>query len=384
MTEFIYLGSFPTSKMISNSGGRIDSLYRDDHALIKGLRSVEGVKVSVITIPDINTYPSNPIFFKGEYDEHDDAYSLPIFNVPVIRFFWTIFVLFFGAIKIINRTSSKIFIITPYVVFHHIFPAYLLKLFFQKKVKLLLVAPDIFFPKGRLNIILNKMSELMAKRHDAFIFYASAMADYLDVKDKPYVVIEGFKEIITHDVSMPEKKFVIVYSGTLNIEYGLGRLVDSMNFINAHNVEMHLYGGGNAVDYIIKRSKVDGRIKYRGLVSKKIAIEAIYNANVLVNPRNSNDGEFVTYSFPSKDIDYLGTGIPSILCKLPAMPIEYYNFFIDAGDGSAEELANSILKVYNMSIDERISFGEKAKYFIEQRMDTHNQGLRVVSMINKL
>lgn len=382
--DIIYLGSFPTSRMISSSNGRIDSLYRDDQALIRGLRSVEGVSIKVITIPDIGSYPSNPLFISGFYDEQDDVYSLPIFNFPVIKLLWTVSLIFCRATRIINHTQGRVYVFTPYIVFHHILPACLLKLFFRKRIKLVLVTPDIFFPKSLLSKLLNKWSEQMAQKYDAFILYTLAMADLLGVKEKPHIVIEGFKEIVPHVLSMPEEKFVIQYSGSLNLEYGLGRLVDAMDFIRAHDVEMHLYGDGNAVDYIKKRSQEDIRIKYKGRVSKKEALEALYKANVLVNPRNSEDGEYVAYSFPSKDIDYLGTGIPSVLCKLPGMPEDYYGFFIDAGNGTPQELAASIQKVYMMSMDERVKFGKKAEYFIEQRMDTHNQGLRIISMLNQI
>lgn len=381
--QILYLGSFPASRMISLSNGKIDSLYRDDHALIKGLRSVKGVNVKVITLPDICSYPSNPIFFKGFYDEIDDVYSLPILNLSIIKLFWTVLVLFLSALKFVKGSPGQVIVITPYIVFHHILPSYLLKLTFRKRVKLVLVAPDIFFPKDWRNRILNKLSEKMAKKHDAFILYTEAMGEYLGVCNKPSIVIEGFNEIRPHDNTPNDNGFIVLYSGSLNLEYGVGRLVESMRFISEDDIKLHLLGDGNAVDFIKTSAENDPRIVYRGKLPKEQAMHALYEANVLVNPRNSCDGEYVAYSFPSKDIDYLGSGIPSILCKLPGMPHEYYSYFIDAGNGSPKELASAIAKVYYMKKEERMSLGESAKTFISRRMDLHSQGLRIVSMIEK-
>lgn len=381
--QILYLGSFPASRMISLSNGKIDSLYRDDHALIKGLRSVKGVNVKVITLPDISSYPSNPIFFKGFYDDKDDVYSLPILNLPIIKLFWTVLILFISAFKFVKRRPGPVVTITPYIVFHHILPSYLLKLVFRKRVKLVLVAPDIFFPKDWRNRVLNKLSEKMANKHDAFILYTEAMGEYLGVSNKPSVVIEGFNEIKHHDMRQEGDSFKIFYSGSLNLEYGVGRLVESLKFISEKDIELHLLGDGNAVDFIKSSAENDPRIVYRGKLPKEQAVRALYEANVLVNPRNSWDGEYVAYSFPSKDIEYLGTGIPSVLCKLPGMPKEYYKYFIDAGNGTSEELAVAIKRIYNMKIEERLAIGQKAKSFISQRMDLHCQGLRIVSMIEK-
>ena len=127
-------------------------------------------------------------------------------------------------------------------------------------------------------------------------------------------------------------------------------------------------------------SKHDDRVVFHGRVTNTEATDAIYCASALINPRNSHDGSYTEYSFPSKDIEYMSTGIPTLLCKLPGMPSEYYGHFVDMGDASPREIADSIIKVKKMSLTERMSIGEDARRFITDRMNPLKQAERISSL----
>ena len=100
----------------------------------------------------------------------------------------------------------------------------------------------------------------------------------------------------------------------------------------------------------------------------------------MVNPRGPHDGEYVEYSFPSKNIEYMGTGRPCVFCKLPGMPVDYYPFFINAGDGSTDRLYEALSTCINMTQDERNALGNAAHAFITQRMDINYQVQRIMSL----
>ena len=378
--RILFLGSFPTTKLIKDSNGTIDSLYRDDHAIIEGLRQQSDVEVNVITIPDIPSYPKQKLFLKGYDDSTDIVRSLSLLNIPVIKQLWTVVALYFVAKKYVKNSKGTVFVFVPYIVLHHTLPARLLKRRFGAKVKVVTVVPDIFFPSSRVSIFLNRCAERNTAKGDAFVFYTEYMKDYLGVAGKPFVVIEGFQTIRPLIKKTDDGVFRIVYCGSLNLNYGVGRLVDAMKYLE-EKVELHLYGAGNAEDYIEERRQRDERIKYHGRVPKAEAQKAVSEATVLVNPRNATDGEYVNYSFPSKDIEYLGSGIPTILCKLPGMPKEYYGLFIDGKDGYAKDLAEAIKRVYAMSEDEREILGRKAHDFIAGRMDVKAQGRLIVELL---
>ena len=380
--NILYIASFPPPQLIKESRGQIDSLYRDDQALISGFRALENVIIDVITSPDIASFPQNNIFYKGFYDNESQSQMVSSLNISIIKQFWTIISMTRAARRIIKKCKNNTIVVIPYIDLRFTTVGRLLQLFF-KNIKVAIIVPDIYFPKRLSHQIVNKIAERQVRKFNYYVLYTAAMAAHLKVQNKPQVIIEGFHEVVNHPMIANEKPFIVTYAGSLNLRYGIGRLLDAMSLIIQQDIELHLYGDGDAVELIKEKANKDNRIKYFGKVSKFEANEALFRASVLVNPRNSTDGDFVQYSFPSKDIDYLASGIPSILCKLPGMPMDYWGFFIDAGNGSPNELAQRIVQVYNTGLKERRCFGDKAKSFITQRMNVKEQARKIVtSFIN--
>lgn len=381
--KILFINNLPTTKLINSSGGKIDSFYRSSAYLIEGLRLIPEVNIKVITSPDIKSFPHNKAYYKRMYDEIDDITMVSSLNISYVKQLWTIISMVVEGIKHIRNSKDVTYVIIPYMVFRHVMASRILKLICGKKMKGCIVIPDIFFPQNKIFKLVNKYTEKLACKNDFFILYTKAMGDYLKIQDKPYIVIEGFKKVDSLPIHSKDDKFIIMYAGSLTIKYGILRLVDAMNFISEKDIELHLYGDGDGVNDIIEASKNDDRIKYFGKVSKDEATKALYKSSVLVNPRSADDGEYVAYSFPSKDIDYLATGIPSILCKLPGMPQNYYGKFIDAGNGTSKEIAECVMKVYKMTEEERLDFGKNAFDFIKQQMNPVDQANRIIKMFEK-
>ena len=378
--RIIYLGSFPSVQFRRELG--IDSLYRDFYAHIDMLRSIKGTRLSVITAPDIGSWPSNKLFIKGFYDNEDDAGSVGIFNFPFLKQFWIALSLFFAAAALIRKTEGRTVVVIPYLVYHHVAAGTLLKLRFGSRVSLLQIVPDLFFPQGGLEKQVNRRAESLARRSEGFVFYTEAMASALKIGDSSrYVVIEGFSRVQKRPVSVP-KIFTICYTGSLNLCFGIVRLLDAMQYLPSEGIELHLYGAGDAEGIIRERCGRDPRIKFFGRVGKDEAEAAVSAASVLVNPRNECDGEYVAYSFPSKDIEYLASGVPAVLCRLPGMPEEYYGYFVDATPGTPEDLAKAIMKVREMSAGQRSELTEAAFDFVSQRMDSRIQAEKILSLIS--
>lgn len=375
----LFLGNHPPQDLIDKYSGRFDSFYRSNEALIEGFRKHNEVNIRVITSPDIPSYPKEDFYFKSLFSSRDDTLMASALNVPIIKHFWTAFSMFFEARKVIRKNKGCTYVIIPYMVFRHVLALRLISLF-CKNVKVGMVIPDVFFHDKLISRWLNAFTEKMAVKSDFFILYTEAMAEYLGIKNKPFITIEGFKKIPPLYVPEEENNN-IVYAGTIDLKYGIERLVKMMSFIQEPDINLHIYGSGDAVDIIKDSSSRDNRIHFHGSVPKSEADKAIKIAMALVNPRNSQDGEFVRFSFPSKDIDYLSSGIPSVLCKLPGMPKEYYGFFIDAGDASPEQLADAVRTIYKMTLEERNAFSLRAYEFIKKRMDLNIQINKIIDLL---
>ena len=164
------------------------------------------------------------------------------------------------------------------------------------------------------------------------------------------------------------------------MKYGISRLLEAFSKLESSNVRLHLYGIGDAEALIHEFERKDDRIKFWGRIPKDKVTEVLIESDILVNPRGPKDGEYVEYSFPSKDIEYLGIGRPCVFCKLPGMPIDYYPFFIDAGSGNVDQLYDALLTAINMTQDERNNLGKTAYTFIAHRMDVNNQIQRILSL----
>lgn len=380
--KLFFLGQFPSSMTIKNSNGKIDSLYRDSQAIIAGLGTIGNNDVIVVTSPDVASFPKGKLFFGSFYDSEDNVYSVSNLNLPVLKQFWTSVAM---VRNVVRRVSGKerFVVMIPYMVYRHVLTTRILKYIYRDRVCICTIIPDIFFSKKKVIRFVNRKTEEMASKSDCFVLYTAKMSDYLQLDKSKCIVIEGFKNI-PERLPCPPTEFQVTYTGSLAKEYGITRLVDAMALLHDYPITLHLYGDGTAVPYIQEAINKSRNIVYHGLVPKETAIEAIYNSSCLINPRSNSDGEFVEYSFPSKDIEYLGTGIPSVLCKLSGMPPEYYGHFVDAGSGTAEELARAILTVYNMPEEERKQLGLKSKQFVIDRMDYQRQAKSIVELVSKV
>lgn len=377
----LFIGNHPTVELIENTNGRLDSFYRVSEAIIEGFRCRNDIRIRVITSPDIPSFPKEKVFIKKHFSTRDETLMVSSLNIPVIKHFWTAIRMFLEAKSIIKKNNEITYVLIPYMVFRHVLALRLISLF-CKDVKVGLIIPDVFFHKNKISKWINAITEKMAVKSDFFILYTEAMSEYLGIQYKPHIILEGFKKISPLYVPAEDYKS-IVYAGTLDLKYGIERLVTMMDFLNERDISLHIYGGGDGVKIVKDASVRDNRIHYHGVVPKEEADSAIQKAMALINPRNDQDGEFVRFSFPSKDIDYLASGIPSVLCKLPGMPMEYHDYFVDAGDGQPEKLAEAVRSVYRMSLTERNAFSKKAYEFIAKRMNINIQIDKIISLFQE-
>lgn len=211
----------------------------------------------------------------------------------------------------------------------------------KPKSKICLVVPDLpqymnldeknrglydFFKKYDIQ----HMERLIAKL-DSFAILTEPMKDSLKIGNRPYIVAEGivdFENNYPRDMVPNDGLKRIVYTGKMNIKFGIKELVNSFMRIEDPAFRLILCGDGDAKDYVQEMSKLDTRIEYKGLVTSAKANEYINMADVLANPRPNNE-EYTKYSFPSKNIDYLMTGKPVVAYMLDGMPKQYKNFIYE-------------------------------------------------------
>lgn len=199
-------------------------------------------------------------------------------------------------------------------------------------------------------IDIHKMDKLIA-HVDSFMLLTKYMADKLNVGKRPYIVVEGITDNDMIPVKVKTKRGKkIAYAGKLVESFGAKRLVEAFEMIDDPDASLHICGGGELKAYVEEMCKKDARIHYYGIVPAERAHEILMDADVLVNPRQ-NDDEYMKYSFPSKNIEYLITGNSVVAYMLDGMP-EVYKEFIRVPKGQdAKALANTIVEAFNTNIN---------------------------------
>lgn len=198
------------------------------------------------------------------------------------------------------------------------------------------------------------------------------------------IVIEGFADTDVFDNLVKHKKNQVLYAGTLHKEYGIDTLIKAFDLFSKENKKFNLviYGKGNYEQQIINYSKVNSQIIYKGEASLDDILQEEVDSILLVNPRhmdeNNEDHEYIRFSFPSKNIEYMCSGTPMLASKLPGMPDEYLNYIFEIKDCTVQGLCNSLKEVLNLNENELQKIGEKAKKFMIQEKNYNSQVTKIL------
>ncbi len=216
-----------------------------------------------------------------------------------------------------------------------------------------------------------------------YVFLTEQMNEVINVKRRPYIVMEG---LVDSGMLMPkadnkEQKRVVIYAGGLHERYGLKMLVEGFIQANVENSELWLYGNGPFVNELPSYSEQDARVRYMGIRPNQEIVEAEKKAHLLVNPRPTHE-EFSQYSFPSKNMEYMVSGTPVLTTALPGMPKEYYPyvFLFDQGE-TTEGYASVLRKVLSLSDEELQEKGAKARQWVLDNKNHISQTERIIQLV---
>lgn len=232
----------------------------------------------------------------------------------------------------------------------------------------------------------NYFGQMLLNKFDTYVLLSDNMKDILNV-DKRCCVIEG----IIDNIDLINKKedkiktnsFIILYAGSLHYRYGIMNLIQAVQMFNDNNIQLHIYGKGEAQQDIIEIEKNDQRICYKGIVPRNVILLEEQKASLLVNPRPI-DEEYTKYSFPSKNIEYLASGTLTLLTNIPSLPDEYKKFIILAENNSPKELFLKISTVMNMSDNDYRKLGKKAREFVLSEKNKKIQTKKIIEMVDSI
>lgn len=206
----------------------------------------------------------------------------------------------------------------------------------------------------------------LMKSVDKYVLYSRHMADFLNLPDGSWTVMEGSfdpSSIVEEEPARDKNKISVMYSGVLDTRYGIPELLEAFDSLN-DRFELWLTGSGNAVDMINQKAAKDNRIKNFGFFpSRRDLLLKQKQASILISTRRPEEPASA-YCFPSKLFEYMISGNPVLSCKIPGIPEEYFDHLIAMDSTSPTDIAAAISSVAAMLPGERRERGKQSREFI--------------------
>jgi glycosyltransferase involved in cell wall biosynthesis len=326
-------------------------------------------------------------FVKGQKSFIDDEIELnhiTYINLLFIKQVTISFSIFFSLLFwcLINFKDSKKVVLVYNTLSYMASPALLIsKIFRCRSVVIVADLPTKNPNKSIIQKIEDKKEIELIKEFELLLPLTEDIAKDFG-SNQPYLVIEAgidMKYIKTLN-EKKSKNFNIVFSGSLNQFSGINLAIAAMNKINNNSIKLNIYGKGYLMDYVIKQSYLNTNIIYHGTVANEKMMKIQKSSDLLINPRIPDD--FTTkYTFPSKIVEYMATGVPVLCNKLSGIPHEYYNY-ITALDSPDEELwAKTIENIKKENSGDFLEKAKEGKKFINNNKTWEHQGDKIYKFI---
>lgn len=218
-------------------------------------------------------------------------------------------------------------------------------------------------PKGLTAIVkgLNDriLSALAARVDFAFPITKDIATDWLPPTVR-YLVVEGIAPSSQRLPAIRRREHrgrQLLYTGQFTHVVRFARLFASRRELDAKLV---FVGDGAEQKELGDLAREDPRIVVKPFVTGAALEREFEASDFLINPRDTR-WEGAKFSFPSKLLDYMARGLPILSTRIPSIPEEYFECFLEVSDEDADGLATTLDRAFATSEEElvhRIEVGE--------------------------
>lgn len=386
MKRLLFVGSVQSEKMVKAlSDYGLSCSYASNtfqSSLLNALEKYCEIRqVSELFVP---TYPTvKPVFIKSEKFCADgmEGESISFINFPFLKKLSQI-VSCSGKIKKYAKDADAIIIYE--LTSRRLLPAVLA----GRAVRKIVIVPDLpeFMSSNSNPLYLfakkidKRLIDWTLKRMDGFVLFSPYMKEKIDIGTRPWVTVEGLfgiKDIVPEQEKAPYK--VLLYTGKIEKWFGLEDLLEAFTRIKGDEYHLWLCGTGD-IDMVNRYSTNDSRIIYKGSLTHREVLELQKQSTILVNPRHSTD-EFTKYSFPSKTMEYMASGTPTLMCPLKCLPEDYLPYLLLFDDESVEGMSEKIKSCLDMNSDKLKELGANASHFILSNKTADRQAKKIVDTL---
>ena len=361
-------------------------------AVLDGLAKNNYTPDYIVNLPAIGSFPKRckKLYVKGGSFEYKSGkgYNCSFINLTYFkRFFceWSIRAQLKQIIKKIEK-QEDIVILSYSLMFPLLSPIVKIKKkYTDRKIKVVTIVPDMpeFIDHPKYVGSLYRLSTYI----DGFVLLTEQMAEKLNVKKRPYEVMEGPYRCNQTEKPTPltNRQKAFFYSGTLDAWYGVIQLLEAFTQVRNTSYKLWICGSGTPqeIEDINKYVRKDSRIEYLGILKRDEVVDLQKKASFLVNPRNCSR-EFTKYSFPSKTMEYLASGTPTLMFPLPGAPREYFDYVVLFDEKEPHTIKEIIEKVISSDYSIYEDLGRKAQRFIFDNKTSEKQTKKIIKVIESV
>lgn len=198
----------------------------------------------------------------------------------------------------------------------------------------------------------------------------------------PYIITKiGYDSQNNHHEINFENNFKVCWSGSLEKHNGIIELLDALEYAPNLNINLDIIGDGDLYQEVYKRTQGDSRIKFWGAVDNLKLQSIIKQENLLLNLRNPNSVA-CNFSFPSKYLEYLDSGIPILTTRFqPDINFDDISYVIE--DLTPDSIITGILTAMNSKY-RGMQLALEAKVFLKSNYAWNNIIPPIVDFWGKL
>lgn len=401
MTKILYVSSLCSEKLLDYIFKTADrkpeqAVQKFHKLLVNGFASNNSkCTIAVLSsIPVVSATHKRKIWLLPSEKTNGVKYNyVPVVNINriknIIVFIYTFFsVLWWCLFRLRKERVIVCDVLNISISFASVLAA---KLTFTKRITIITDLPGLIVTnktksKKIANTSFQSIFEYMLGNFNGYVLLTQQMNSVVNKKNRPYLIMEGLvdnkMEASKNQLDLKSEEKIIIYAGGLYEKYGVKKLIDAFKKVNDPLARLHLYGTGQMTQYMDDFIGNDNRIIFKGMVPNQLVVADQLKATLLVNPRPT-DEEFTKYSFPSKNMEYMVSGTPTLTTQLPGMPKEYNDYVYLFENESVEGMSKTLQIILSKSNEELHLFGHKAKEFVLRNKNNITQASRILDFCKK-
>lgn len=353
--------------------------------LIEGMSQLENIRLFVLNIPPVGSFPINytrPIIRTELWGECN--VQVGYLNFPIIKGM-------FQKRKLMAQIKKIIFMYfedETYILGYNTYETFLdvLKMCKTKyrDIETGLLVTDCVPGKNDMDKYITSSRRRLGERIvrkvqtiDFFVLLTKYLADSLEINNKPFMIMECVCNEAQSCCAINEiSKNICLYTGTLEIEYGICELADA--FAMMYDAELWICGDGAGREYLEELMHKCCNIKYFGFLEHDELQKLRNQCDYLINPRKPT-GTYTKYSFPSKTAEYLMSGKPTIMYKLEGIPDEYDKYLNYLSGQTVTEIKDELEGIFEEKYSDLIDKALKGRQFMLTNKNARIQTKKILS-----